>query len=127
MNKRHRQPCSRRYRCDRGRSSRPARRRRPPPPGPGRTARTQKNLTVAVFNGWDEGIAASELWKAILDEKGYNVELEYADVAPVYAGLTTDDYDVVLDTWLPVTHADYVEEYGDEHRSTSVRGTRTPS
>ena len=44
-----------------------------------------KDLTIAVFNGWDEGIAASELWKAILDEKGYNVELEYADVAPVYA------------------------------------------
>ena len=28
-----------------------------------------KDLTIAVFNGWDEGIAASELWKAILDEK----------------------------------------------------------
>ena len=73
-----------------------------------------KDLTIAVFNGWDEGIAASELWKAILDEKGYNVELEYADVAPVYAGLSTGDYDVNLDVWLPNTHASYLKEYGDD-------------
>lgn len=74
----------------------------------------QKDLTIAVFNGWDEGVAASELWKAILDEKGYNVTLEYADVAPVYSGLTTEDYDVVLDTWLPITHASYIKKYGDK-------------
>ena len=73
-----------------------------------------KDLTIAVFNGWDEGIAASELWKAILDEKGYNVELEYADVAPVYAGLSTGDYDLNLDVWLPNTHKSYLEEYGDD-------------
>lgn len=73
-----------------------------------------KDLTIAVFNGWDEGVAASELWKAILDEKGYNVTLEYADVAPVYSGLTSEDYDLVLDTWLPITHASYVEKYGDK-------------
>jgi glycine betaine/proline transport system substrate-binding protein len=73
----------------------------------------RQQLTIAVFNGWDEGIAASELWKAVLEEKGYAVELEYADVAPVYSGLSTGDYDVVLDTWLPITHQDYIEEYGD--------------
>ncbi len=72
-----------------------------------------KNLKVAVFNGWDEGIAASELWKAILTEKGYNVELEYVDVAPGFAGLSTGDYDVVFDGWLPVTHKDYVDKFGD--------------
>ncbi|MDJ0349089.1 glycine betaine ABC transporter substrate-binding protein [Cryobacterium sp. PH29-G1] len=74
----------------------------------------QKDMSIAVFNGWDEGVAASELWKAILDEKGYNVELEYADVAPVYSGLSTGDYDLSLDVWLPVTHASYIEQYGDD-------------
>lgn len=74
----------------------------------------QKDVTIAVFNGWDEGIAASELWKAVLTEQGYDVTLEYADPAPVYSGLTTDDYDVTLDTWLPTTHDDYIEQYGDE-------------
>jgi glycine betaine/proline transport system substrate-binding protein len=74
----------------------------------------QKDMSIAVFSGWDEGIAASELWKAILDEKGYNVELEYADVAPVFLGLSTGDYDLNMDIWLPVTHASYLEEYGDD-------------
>lgn len=73
-----------------------------------------KDLTIAVFNGWDEGIAASELWKAVLDEKGYNVELEYADPAFVFSGLSTGDYDLTLDVWLPGTHASYLEEYGDD-------------
>lgn len=74
----------------------------------------KQDLNVVVFNGWDEGVAASELWKAVLTEKGYNVNLEYADAAPVYSGLSSGDYDVVLDTWLPVTHKTYIEQYGDK-------------
>jgi glycine betaine/proline transport system substrate-binding protein len=73
-----------------------------------------KELNLAVFNGWDEGIAASELWKAILDEKGYDVELSYADAAPVFLGLSKGDYDLTMDVWLPDTHAAYLEEYGDD-------------
>lgn len=71
-------------------------------------------VDIAVFNGWDEGVAASELWKAILEEKGYEVKLTNADPAPVYAGLSKGDFDVTLDTWLPITHADYIKKYGDK-------------
>jgi len=71
-------------------------------------------LELAVFNGWDEGIAASWLWKEILEDEGYTVNMRMADVAPVYVGLSGGDYDVVLDTWLPTTHAEYVDEYGDD-------------
>lgn len=74
----------------------------------------KQDLSIAVFNGWDEAVAASELWKAILDEKGYNVKLNYADAAPVYSGLSTGDYDVSLDTWLPITHKTYIEQYGEK-------------
>ncbi|MHA7269498.1 glycine betaine ABC transporter substrate-binding protein [Arthrobacter sp. HLT1-20] len=74
----------------------------------------KKDVTIAVFNGWDEGIAASELWKVILDRKGYDVTLQSADVAPVFSGLSTGDYDLTLDTWLPVTHADLLAEYGEK-------------
>lgn len=71
-------------------------------------------VTIGVFNGWEEGIAVSELWAYVLEEEGYDVSLEYADPAPVYSGLSTNDYNVTLDAWLPVTHADYVEEYSDD-------------
>ncbi|TGY36153.1 glycine betaine ABC transporter substrate-binding protein [Microbacterium laevaniformans] len=73
-----------------------------------------KSIEIAVFNGWDEGIAASYLWQSILEDKGYDVKLTFADVAPVYQGLARGDFDLVLDTWLPTTHADYMERYGDK-------------
>jgi glycine betaine/proline transport system substrate-binding protein len=72
------------------------------------------SITLAVFNGWDEGIATSELWKAVLEGEGYDVTLEYADVAPLFAGLSTGDYDFTTDVWLPGTHAAYIEEFGDD-------------
>lgn len=78
------------------------------------SAEESKDITIAVFNGWDEGIAVSELWNAILTDKGYNVTLEYADPAPVFSGLSTGDYDVTFDIWLPETHASYLDEYGDK-------------
>ncbi|MDN3309475.1 glycine betaine ABC transporter substrate-binding protein [Microbacterium oryzae] len=71
------------------------------------------SITIAVFNGWDEGVATSELWKAVLENEGYDVELEYADVAPLFTGLSTGDYDFTTDVWLPVTHASYLEKFGD--------------
>lgn len=73
-----------------------------------------KEINLAVFNGWDEGIATSELWKAVLEEKGYTVNLEYADVAPLFSGLASGDYDFTTDVWLPTTHASYIEQFGDQ-------------
>jgi len=78
------------------------------------SASGDKDLTIAVFNGWDEGIAASELWRAILEEKGYSVNFEYADAGAVFLGLSQGEYDLVLDGWLPITHADYIDQFGDD-------------
>src|SRR5690606_24110844 len=67
-----------------------------------------------VFNGWPEGEAASYVWKLVLEEQGYNVELAYADAGPVFAGVADGTYDLALDGWLPFTHADYFEQFGDD-------------
>lgn len=72
------------------------------------------DITVAVFNGWEEGIATSELWKVVLEEQGYDVDLAYVDAAPVFAGLASGDYDFTTDVWLPVTHESYVDDFGDQ-------------
>lgn len=71
-------------------------------------------LTIGVFNGWPEGEAASYLWKSILEDKGYDVKLKYADAGPVFAGLSTGDYDLALDGWLPTTHAKYMKQFGNK-------------
>ncbi|GGF31705.1 glycine/betaine ABC transporter substrate-binding protein [Microbacterium sorbitolivorans] len=71
-------------------------------------------LTIPAIAGWDEGVASSELWKAVLEEQGYTVNVEYADAATVYAGLAAGDYDFYTDTWMPLTHKTYMEKYGDD-------------
>ncbi|MFU0805427.1 MAG: ABC transporter permease subunit [Pseudoclavibacter caeni] len=73
----------------------------------------QRTVRIAVMNGWDEGVAASWLWKEQLEEHGYRVELTGVDPAAAYTGVAQGDFDVVLDSWLPETHRDYIEQYGD--------------
>ncbi|WP_062520046.1 glycine betaine ABC transporter substrate-binding protein [Demequina silvatica] len=77
-------------------------------------AATGGELTLGVFNGWDESVASSLLWQAILEDQGYDVTLEYADPAPTFQALADGDYDLVTDVWLPATHADYLEKFGDD-------------
>lgn len=80
----------------------------------GGDAGDKKELTIGVFAGWDEGIAVSNLWERILDKQGYDVTLTTADAAPVFTGITTGDFDMTMDVWLPETHAQYLEKYGDK-------------
>lgn len=63
---------------------------------------------------WDEDIAVSYLWKALLEEKGYKVTLQQADVAPVFSGVAKGDIDLFLDAWMPSTHSTYMDQYGDD-------------
>lgn len=74
----------------------------------------KKDIEIVVFAGWPEGVAVSELWRVVLEEEGYDVTLTTADAAPAYAGVASGDYDLVLDTWMPITHASYWDEYGDD-------------
>ncbi|NLF05943.1 MAG: glycine betaine ABC transporter substrate-binding protein [Actinomycetales bacterium] len=73
-----------------------------------------KDITIGVFNGWPEGEAVSYIWKLVLEDNGYNVDLQYADAGPVFTGVAAGDYDLALDGWLPFTHKDYFEQFGDD-------------
>ncbi|QBI20188.1 glycine betaine ABC transporter substrate-binding protein [Egibacter rhizosphaerae] len=63
---------------------------------------------------WEENIANTFLWVEILEREGYEASEEQYDVAPTFAAVAGGDEDVFLDMWLPTTHADYEEEFGDE-------------
>ena len=66
------------------------------------------------FIPWDEAIAVTNLWHHILEEEGYEVTQTQLEVGGLYAGLAQGDLDVFVDAWLPATHADYWEEFGDD-------------
>ncbi|WP_434743891.1 glycine betaine ABC transporter substrate-binding protein [Micromonospora sp. SH-82] len=72
-----------------------------------------KKITIG-YMAWDEAIAVSYLWQNILTEKGYEVELKNLEAGLVYGGLANGDIDLFLDSWQPLTHASYMERYGDK-------------
>ena len=50
----------------------------------------------------------------ITSEFDTDVELVQTDIAPQYTGLAEGDIDLMLMSWQPITHEDYIEEFGDE-------------
>ncbi|MGK5630080.1 ABC transporter permease/substrate binding protein [Streptomyces sp. URMC 123] len=62
---------------------------------------------------WDEGIASTYLWKEMLERRGYKPDLKQLDPGPLYTALAEDKLDFQLDSWLPTTHKEYWDRYGD--------------
>jgi glycine betaine/proline transport system substrate-binding protein len=71
-----------------------------------------KEITIGYIP-WDEDVAVTFLWKALLEEKGYTVNAMQADVAPVFSGVSQGNIDLFLDVWMPSTHFTYMDEYGE--------------
>ena len=68
-----------------------------------------------VYVNWAEGIAYTNLAKAVLEEKmGYEVEITSAGVGPAYTAVANGDQDAFMETWLPVLHADYYEQFKED-------------
>lgn len=72
-----------------------------------------KEITIGYIP-WDEDVAVSFLWKNMLENKGYKVNLVQADVAPVFSGVAKGNIDLFLDVWMPSTHATYMEKFGTD-------------
>ncbi|WP_454859450.1 glycine betaine ABC transporter substrate-binding protein [Promicromonospora soli] len=74
-----------------------------------------KTITMGIIPSWTDGLSTAYLWKNILEADGYTVEIEEInDAAPLYTGLAGGDFDVYPSAWPEVTHAAYMEEYGDD-------------
>lgn len=67
--------------------------------------------------GWwaqTDSIAPSYLWSQLLSERGYEVEMIFADQGPVFEGVAGASLDFALDAWSPLTHKAYLEKYQDD-------------
>ncbi|NLW13703.1 MAG: glycine/betaine ABC transporter substrate-binding protein [Trueperella sp.] len=74
----------------------------------------EKELSVGVPSGWDEGIVVSHMMAIALEEQGYTVDLTDADIGVVFTSIASGDMDLLFDAWLPLTHANYIDQYGDQ-------------
>ena len=64
-------------------------------------------------NNWADAIAVTNMWKVLLEEKGYQVKIVNGRKAPIWAGLNNGDLDLFLDCWLPNTDKKYWNQYKD--------------
>ncbi|MFJ4877605.1 ABC transporter permease/substrate binding protein [Streptomyces sp. NPDC088745] len=88
-----------------------------PVAGAAKNADGKDERTRAVEMGWfpwEEDIAATYLWKNVLEQRGYKINLKQFEVGPMYAALAAGDVDVQLDGWLPYTQKNYWDKYQDK-------------
>ena len=74
------------------------------------TGGSDEELTIGQIN-WAENIAVTNMWKVILEDKGYNVKLSVLNMGPMMMALKSGELDASLEIWLPVQDANYLEEF----------------
>lgn len=75
-------------------------------------AEEKGKITIGQIN-WPENVAVTNMWKAILEDKGYDVELKLVGMGPQMASLDKGDLDIAPEVWLPVQDKSYYEKYKD--------------
>ncbi|MDY7045693.1 glycine betaine ABC transporter substrate-binding protein [Virgibacillus sp. M23] len=70
-------------------------------------------IEMAQIN-WAENIAVTNMWKVILEDQGYEVNLKLLDMGTIMKALAEDELDINLEVWLPVQDQAYLQEYKDE-------------
>lgn len=71
----------------------------------------EKGSVHIGLNNWAENIAVSNMWKVLLEERGYDVELTSAGKSVIYSGVATDSIDMGLEVWMPKTDKQFYERY----------------
>ncbi|WP_408635064.1 glycine betaine ABC transporter substrate-binding protein [Paenibacillus phocaensis] len=67
------------------------------------------------YVAWDSEIASTNLLEYVLETKlGYDVESLQVEAGPMWTGVASGDVDATAAAWLPLTHADYWDKYGEQ-------------
>jgi glycine betaine/proline transport system substrate-binding protein len=80
----------------------------------GSTALANETIRIG-WTAWSDAEFVTKLAKRILEDRmGYEVDLLQTDIAPQYQGLATGSIDIMLMSWQPGTHEDYVKKVGNK-------------
>lgn len=80
-----------------------------------------------AYVAWDTEIASANVVGKVLEDLGYEVDLIQLDAGPMFASVAEGDADAMVAAWLPLTHADYMDQYGDklENLGPNLEGAKT--
>jgi glycine betaine/proline transport system substrate-binding protein len=79
-------------------------------------AAAQEKEPVRIgWTAWSDAEAVTKLAEKIIETRfDQPVELVLADIGLQYQGIAKGDLDFMMMSWLPVTHADYMEKVGQD-------------
>ena len=84
---------------------------------------TPGNQDITITLGqtpWTSTVPPTYVAKQILEDMGYKVAIQEAEAGVVYTGLASGQIDVFMDSWLPDTHKNYMDKYGDKITDTAI-------
>ncbi|RKL65120.1 glycine/betaine ABC transporter substrate-binding protein [Salipaludibacillus neizhouensis] len=67
-----------------------------------------------VYVEWDSEIASTHVVAKVLEDQGYDVTVTPIDNAIMWDSVASGEADGMVAAWLPATHGDLFEEYGDQ-------------
>lgn len=76
------------------------------------SSNSDEELVFGLIN-WPENIAVNHVWKVLLEEEGYEVDVKQLEMGTIMEALSTGDLDVGIEVWLPVQDISYYEQYKD--------------
>lgn len=73
-----------------------------------------KTITLGFLPSWTDGLSTAYLLQNQLEQLGYTVEMQtLTEAGPLYTALSQGDIDIYPSAWPELTHASYMEQYGD--------------
>ncbi len=72
-------------------------------------------ITLGFLPAWTDGLSTAWLLEDQLTKLGYTVEMtDLTEAGPLYTALAQGDVDIYPSAWPELTHAEYMNEYGDD-------------
>jgi glycine betaine/proline transport system substrate-binding protein len=89
-------------------------------------AEAQSKKVKIAYVEWSDTVAATNIVKATLEQKGYEATLVPLAASAMWQAVATGEADFMVAGWLPVTHAAYYEKLKDrvELVAANVEGAR---
>lgn len=83
--------------------------------GSGGEGESKGTIKLGFIPSWTDGLSTAYLLEDQLTKAGYEVEMQtLTEAGPLYTALAKGDVDMYPSAWPEVTHAAYMEEYGED-------------
>ncbi|MGM8849078.1 glycine betaine ABC transporter substrate-binding protein [Salinicola sp. V024] len=89
-------------------------------------AQDDKGTIKLAYVEWASEVASTNVIRAVLEEQGYDVEMNSLGAAVMWQAVGTGDADAIVAAWLPTTHGDYLKKVQDdvEDLGPNLEGTK---